>query len=110
MESAINTSMLYLASEEAMFSLGRNLYWPKWDSPWWHMSVLFELGEIKRVPRDIVSKMVEKLNEMPQTVFPVRGEGSPAEPYACHCMVGNMFQMLWAYGIDVDEAVPWMRP
>lgn len=110
MASAIDLSLHYLHSEEALQSLDRNLYWPKWNSPWWHMALLFEMGEATRIPREVVSKMVEKLNEMPQTIFPVRGEGSSSEPYACHCMVGNMFQILWACGVDVDEAVPWMRP
>lgn len=103
-------SVRYLSSDEALQSLDRNLYWPKWNSPWWHMSLVHELRKTKRIPKEIVAKMVEKLSEMPQIVFPVHGEGSVTDPYACHCMVGNMFQILWAWGVNVDEELPWMRP
>ena len=103
-------SVRYLSSDEALKSLDRNLYWPKWDSPWWHMSLVHELGKTKRIPQEIITKMIEKLNDMPQKIFPVRGEGSTTDPYACHCMIGNMFQILWAWGVDIDDELPWMRP
>ena len=35
-EAAIADSVRYLASDAAVASLERDVYWPKWDSPWWH--------------------------------------------------------------------------
>lgn len=112
---SIEQSKLYLSSPATLESIARDPYWPKWNSPWWHMSLLFELGLAREIPTTTLTKMVETLKTQYLPIFPIRPEEVPSgtDPYrniACHCAVGNMYQVLFAAGMDVDRALPWMRP
>lgn len=115
LEPAVAASAAYLASPEALKSLARDPYWPKWDSPWWHMTLLWELGLADRIPRETAEAMARAIDAKYLRLFPVRPEELPprANPYtdiACHCALGTMFQVLTACGLDVDAALPWVRP
>ncbi len=103
-----------MASEEALQSIERDPYWPKWDSPWWHMSLLHEMGLAHKIPQVAVAKMVQVLKHHYLPVFPIKEEEVPAgiDPYRkilCLCAVGNMYQVLFNAGVDVDQQLPWMR-
>jgi hypothetical protein len=50
-DDAIRQCGAALASSEALESIGREPYWPKWDSSWWHMTLLWEMGEAAHIPR-----------------------------------------------------------
>lgn len=111
---AIKKSQLYLSSEAALRSIERDPYWPKWDSPWWHMSLLHEMGLAKEIPAPTISKMVRVLKSHYLPVFPIKEDEVPhgTDPYrkiACLCAVGNMYQVLYNAGVDVDKDLPWMR-
>jgi hypothetical protein len=113
LEGAIARSVEYLGSDAAQRSLDADPYWPKWDSPWWHMLLLWELGEARRIPERAVSKMVEAFDALPVKIFPIHQHELPsgADPYrdvACHCAVGSIHQVLSACGVDVDRALPWI--
>lgn len=112
---AIEKSKNYLASAAALESLERDPYWPKWDSPWWHMRLLQELDLANEIPKKTVLKMVEVLRKHYLPIFPVRPEEMPdgLDPFrkiACHCAVGSMYQVLFHAGVDIDSELPWMRP
>lgn len=112
---AIEKSRKYLASPEALQSIERDPYWPKWDSPWWHMHLLYEMGLAEKIPAVTVSKMVEVLKTHYLPIFPIHAEEIPAgtDPYrqvACLCAVANMYQILFHCGVDLDRELPWMRP
>jgi hypothetical protein len=114
-DRAIAHSLEYLASDAAQRSLDADTYWPKWNSPWWHMLLLHELGEARRIPERAVAKMVEGLNALRVKIFPIRPEEFPsdADPHrdtSCHCAIGSIYQVLSACGVDVDQAVPWIPP
>jgi hypothetical protein len=114
-EAAIADSVHYLASDAAQRSLDADVYWPKWDSPWWHMLLLHEIGEAHRIPERAVTWMVAGLERFPVKIFPIQpGELPPgADPHRhviCHCALGCMFQVLAAAGRDVDRALPWITP
>jgi hypothetical protein len=103
-----------LASDAALRSLEADTYWPKWDSPWWHMLLLFELGEAARIPQRIVGAMVSGLDALPLHIFPIRPEEKRGhDPYrdsSCHCALGTMHQVLSACGVDVAARLPWIEP
>lgn len=114
-EEAIAASVRYLASGAALASIAADTYWPKWDSPWWHMLLLHELGEAQRIPARAVTAMVEGLAALPLKIFPIHPEDSPpgTDPYrdsSCHCALGCMHQVLSACGVDVARALPWVEP
>jgi hypothetical protein len=113
LDAAIADSVRYLESDAAAKSLERDVYWPKWHSPWWHMLLLFELGEARRIPARAVSAMVAALDAMPVKRFPLRPDEAPgvdpSRDCLCHCAVGSIDQVLTACGVDVDAALPWFR-
>lgn len=105
----------YLNSPAALHALDADTYWPKWNSTWWHMLLLHEMGMTKHIPPAIVHKYVEQLSKKPLKIFPIHPEEMPAgfdlyREGMCHCQLGNAYQVLAAWGIDVDEALPWIRP
>lgn len=99
----LTESLEYLASQEAVESLRRDAYWPKWDSPWWHMMLLHEMGETRRIPAAPIETLTRELENTPSTEFL---DGSD---YHCHCALGCVYQLLAAYGVDVEGRLPWIR-
>ena len=114
-EQAIEHSARYLASDEALASVAADTYWPKWHSPWWHMVLLHEIGETRRIPARIATAVVDGLNALPIRIFPIYPGDEPpgSDPHrdsACHCALGCMYQVLSACGLDVDAVLPWIKP
>lgn len=108
-------SVAYLESDAAFASVDADPYWPKWDSPWWHMSLLDELGEARRIPARMVATMVARVDAMPCHIFPIHpGDVAPGTDLhrdtSCHCALGNLSRVLSACGVDVDRALPWIEP
>jgi hypothetical protein len=114
-ERWVDVSTAYLASAKARESLARDPYWPKWDSPWWHMTLLFELGRADAIPRPAAEDMFAALESkyvrwFPNPREPLPAGKDPSRDALCHCGLGNMLQTLEACGLDVDARAPWMRP
>ncbi len=114
-EDAVGETVAYLSSSEAQDSLARDPYWPKWDSPWWRMTLLWELGLERLLPKAAVSAMSQALRGRYLPFFPPADAELPpgADPrrdVTCHCAVGTMHQVLSACGVDVDAELPWMIP
>lgn len=110
----VETSRAYLASAKAQDSIAADAYWPKWDSPWWHMVVLWELGRAKDIPVEASKAMLEAVSTRYVDFFPNPREPLPAGRDAyrethCHCSLGTMYQVLRDCGHDVDSAAPWIR-
>src|SRR5437764_15126492 len=99
-------SVAYLASDAALRSIEADPYWPKWHSPWWHMLLLHELGETRRIPAPTVAALAAGLDRLLH-LFPI----TPAElegvdtmrDLACHCALGTMVPVLADCGIDVEH-------
>jgi hypothetical protein len=111
----LELSLRYLKSDAALKSLQADAYWPKWDSSWWHMLLLYEMGLVAEIPEPVVSAYIEAINKIPLKVFPIQPEDMPKgiDPYRgspCHCQLGSVYQVLAARGVDVDQSVPWIRP
>lgn len=114
LEPSIQKAIEFLSQSDAYQSIERDPYWPKWNSPWWHMLLLHELGLTKDIPKLAILKMVEVLKKHYLPVFPINQEEVPAgtDPFrkiACLCAVGSIYQVLFTYGVDVDKELPWMR-
>jgi hypothetical protein len=115
LDDAIADSVTYLDSDAALRSIEVDTYWPKWHSPWWHMVLLWELGEAQRIPARAVRAMVAGLNALPLHIFPIRDDEWPPgldrrRHASCHCAVGSMAQVLGACGVDVARELPWVKP
>lgn len=114
-EKLINHSLCYLVSSEALESIESDAYWPKWNSPWWHMLLLHEMGLTSCIPGNVVESIVAALNKDYLRFFPLSEAETPVgvdpiNQVACHCQLGTMHQLLSSYGIDVDSRLAWLRP
>ncbi|WP_163992417.1 hypothetical protein [Pyxidicoccus caerfyrddinensis] len=110
----VEHSLAYLGSEVALASLAEDPYWPKWDSPWWHLLLLHERGASGRIPRAAAEALVAALSRIPLKIFPIHPEDTPAglDPARdsfCHCALGCIVPVLLACGVDVDTRLPWVR-
>lgn len=111
---AVARSVDYLSSPAALASLEVDSYWPKWDSPWWHMLLLHERGQSSLVPKAAVTAMVAALERLPLKIFPIHPGDVPAgvdvyRDSSCHCALGSIVPVLLACGVDVDRELPWAR-
>lgn len=111
-DSQIVQSVDFLNSDAAIASLQTDPYWPKWNSPWWHMTLLFEMGLTHRIPARAINAFEEVLQKHYIKVFPLREEEIPAgkDPsrhIMCLCALGTALQILEDYGRNTDNAVPW---
>jgi hypothetical protein len=73
------------------------------------------MGEAKRIPQITIRTFVECLNRVPVKIFPIHQGELPEnlDPYRsspCHCQLGNVYQVLAEWGLDVDKELPWIRP
>ncbi len=112
--NTINKSLNYIASPSAIENITRDPYWPKWNSPWWHMSLLNEMGLATEIPKSTITQMVQTLKTHYLPLYPIKPEDIPAgtdlyRKSACFCAVGSMYQVLFNAGVDVDQELPWMR-
>jgi hypothetical protein len=79
------------------------------------MLLLYELDPSLPLPQRIVQELVDSLNKNLLHTFPILPSDLPEgiDPYGqipCHCQLGNMGQVLAANGVDLDQALPWIRP
>jgi hypothetical protein len=108
-ERGIADSLAYLDSDAAVHSLTVDLYWPKWHSPWWHILLLFEIGEARQVPARATAAMLAATEAFPLKFFPIHpGDAPPGTDMKldvmCHCGLGSLYQMLAGCGVDVETA------
>jgi len=68
--AAVAQSLAYLRSAAARASIARDPYWPKWDSPWWHVLALREAGHPELVPREVFVELVEASTRHYLSFFP----------------------------------------
>ena len=107
------TSLDYLVSPEALASIKIDPYWPKWDSPWWHMMLLHEMGLTESIPSEAINWMLDFMEQHYLKSFPFKEEDVPAglDPLsniACHCQLGTMHQLLKCYGVE-EARLAWLR-
>jgi len=112
-KTALDDTLSYLRSEEAMRDLSRDPYWPKWTTPWWHMMALHETGLSHRIPRHLVSAMAERIVSHYLHHFPLLESEIPegADPYRhilCHCAMGTMVRLLREEDVWLPGGSKWL--
>ncbi len=112
-ETALCESIKYLNSPEAEKSVALDPYWPKWNSPWWHMTLLYEMGLTETIPYGIMDIMIKAVNSHYLHYFPFTEADAPAGTsfltVMCHCALGTIYKIAYARGIDADGEIPWAR-
>lgn len=113
-KASMQSSIEYLNSQEAVQSLEADPYWPKWNSPWWHMTLLFEMGQTNLIPQHILTIFKSVSASHYLDVFPLREEEIPigcdtTRNIFCHCALGTALQIFESAGYKADDIVPWVR-
>jgi hypothetical protein len=112
-EKSISQSIDYLASDGAKESMKIDPYWPKWNSPWWHMTLLYELGLAKSIPYRALKLLEEALEGylhfFPATEAEIPEGRDPIADIVCHCALGTAHRILLAADVPIDKKQPWMR-
>jgi hypothetical protein len=103
-----------LEHKKSLESIERDPYWPKWDSPWWKMALLLEMGLGRRIPRNVAELLLEKMDKQCLHFFSLKVEEIPpgCDPYRgiqCHCALGTIYRIFFEAGIPVDERLSWVR-
>lgn len=87
----------------------------KWDGAWWHMAALYEIGEVGRIPESAIMQAKNVLRTRVWPVFVIKDSDAPAREEdldrwdCCHCELAVFYQILRAYGCELDEEMPWIR-
>lgn len=87
----------------------------KWDGAWWHMAVLYEMGEVKQIPESAIARAKYLLQAQTWTIFMIYPEDRPISKSdkmkmdCCHCELAVYYMILMAYGCDLDKEMPWIR-
>jgi hypothetical protein len=111
----LHDTLRYLASPEARRSLEAHTYYPKWHSPWWHLTLLHEMGIASQAPKETVALLVQEMKRTRIPFFVLREADVPPgydhfRGSCCHCELGNIYQALTTCGVEVDRELPWIRP
>ncbi|MBF0407924.1 MAG: hypothetical protein HQM10_11250 [Candidatus Riflebacteria bacterium] len=111
----IDFAVKYLSSRDAFSSLETSVYWPKWNSPWWHILLLKEMGLSGKIPAETIRKLIEEVRKQCLDFFPFRESEvpigkDPISDVPCHCQLGSLYQILYSCGVNVDKEIPWIRP
>lgn len=106
LQEAIHDSIAYLESPAAESDVARDPYWPKWNSPWWHMHCLREIGLAHLIPKNLLHRLFHTMNTCYLPGFPFSEADLPADadPYRstqCHCQKGCFVQL----AIDCQENI-----
>lgn len=87
----------------------------KWDGIWWHMATLYEMGEVNRIPGQVVTDAKRWLETKVWQTFVITAADLPSTMEdkmkldCCHCELAVYYMILRAYGCDLDNELPWIR-
>ncbi len=103
-----------IQSEKALRMIERDVYWPKWDSPWWYILLLEETGRLAEVPVEVFKEMLICADRQYLKVFPVREEDvdGPVNGHTevmCFCFLGGLMKIASKLDFDVFAHVPWAK-
>lgn len=103
-----------IQSEKALRMIERDVYWPKWDSPWWYILLLEETGRLAEVPVEVFKEMLICADRQYLKVFPVREEDvdGPVNGHTevmCFCLLGGLMKIASKLDFDVFAHVPWAK-
>jgi hypothetical protein len=91
-----SSSIEYLTRPAAESSLAKDPYWPKWDSPWWHVLALKEARV--EPPRAAVKALVgaasgRYLRFFPKSAAELPEGKSMRTDVICFCALGSLLQL-----------------
>lgn len=101
-----------IESEEAFLMIERDVYWPKWDSPWWYMLLMDETERTKEIPVDVLKELLVCADRQYLKIFPANPGDVPEQVNSCtevmcFCFLGNLMRLGSILELDVFAYMPW---
>lgn len=112
---AIEESIRFLESTSQWVTAHGEHTRQKWDGAWWHMSVLYEMGEVSQIPESVIARAKHLLETQVWQTFVISIDDQPTTESdkmkmdCCHCELAVFYKILMAYGYDLDRELPWIR-
>lgn len=103
-----------IESERALLMIERDVYWPKWDSPWWYMLLLEETSRLSEVPIPVFKELLTCADRQYLKIFPVRedevkGPINGHTEIMCFCFFGSLMKLSAKLEFDVFAHMPWAK-
>lgn len=103
-----------IESEKALLMIERDVYWPKWDSPWWYILLLDETGKLPEVPVSAFKELLTCADRQYLKIFPTKETDvdGPVNGYTevmCFCFFGCLMKIASKLEFDVFAHVPWAK-
>ncbi|NLM17624.1 MAG: hypothetical protein GX221_07895 [Candidatus Riflebacteria bacterium] len=101
-----------LNSSEALDALEQNVFWPKWQSPWWFLNLLDETDKLEDVSPEVIKSLLDSASRHYIKEFPVGEELDGTDPaeIMCFCLLGGLMRICSKFQIDVFAYLPWAKP
>lgn len=111
-ESELEAILEKLKSHSFSKKLNHDVYWPKWNSPWWFILFLYEIGEISRVDKNQLIQILIHANKQFLHIFPLLDEDVDREingctEVLCFCFLGCLIKVCISAGLNAFEYIPW---
>lgn len=103
-----------IESDRALLMIERDVYWPKWDSPWWYMLLLEETSRLSEVPVPVFKELLTCADRQYLKIFPVKEEEvkGPINGHTeimCFCFFGSLMKLAAKLEFDVFAHMPWAK-
>jgi hypothetical protein len=113
LNEAVQKSVDFLNSNEALLALEIDPYWPKWRSPWWHLCFLHECGLLHLVNETFLDAFTFKINKhylpfFPQSECQIPKNKNPYFDIICHCAMFMAANFLFDAHRNPLVEIPWL--
>ncbi|MDN5280007.1 MAG: hypothetical protein PWR01_3972 [Clostridiales bacterium] len=103
-----------LASDQASTMIERDVYWPKWDTPWWYFLLLEETDRLEEVPVETFKELLMCADRQFLHSFPISEDELPENlnPYTeivCFCFLGSLMRLASKVDFDAFAWLPWAK-
>ncbi|MDD2998525.1 MAG: hypothetical protein PHV05_05640, partial [Candidatus Riflebacteria bacterium] len=103
-----------IESEKALLMIERDVYWPKWDSPWWYILLLEETSRLEEVPVALFKELLTCADRQFLKVFPVNksdtaGQINGVTDVMCFCFLGSLMRISAKLEFDIFAYLPWAK-
>ncbi len=113
-EKPVLKTLEFVSSDQAYEMIERDVYWPKWEHPWWAILALAETGNLEQVPQGLMMELLNCADRQYIHVFPVRPEDAPEDingytEVMCFCFLGSLLKVASLMELDFFAYVPWAK-
>jgi hypothetical protein len=113
-EKPVLKTLEFVSSDQAYEMIERDVYWPKWEHPWWAILALAETGNLSQVPQELMMEFLNCADRQYIHVFPVKPEDADEDvngytEVMCFCFLGSLLKVASLMELDLFAYMPWAK-